>query len=228
MTGIPIPDGVSIGVLGDVHGNADRLERALSELATEDRLVIMVGDYINRGPDSRRVMDLLVAAKKQLGERLVLLRGNHEVALMSFIDTGDPASFLRHKGVTAVRSYCPHPGADVLEDFRSGFPQAHLRLLKSMPTHAEGRGLLVTHAGFNPAKPQSRTEADVTTGHWPQLLASPPPRTPRSLVVFGHYPSLTGIPYDGGHLVGIDTGCGADPAAPLTALRLPERRFSYY
>jgi serine/threonine protein phosphatase 1 len=228
MTGVAIPDDVGIAVLGDVHGNADRLERALSELATEDRLVIMVGDYINRGPDSRRVMDLLLAAREELRERLVLLRGNHEVALMSFLNTGDPTGFLRHKGVTTVSSYCANPGPDVLQDFRRGFPQAHLRLLESMPTHAEGSALLVTHAGFNPAKPQSRTEADITTGHWPELLASPPPPAPRPLVVFGHYTSLNGIPYDGGHLVGLDTGCGADVAAPLTALRMPERRFSCY
>ena len=186
----------------------------------------MLGDYINRGPDSRAVLDLLVKAKYELGDRLVLLRGNHEVALLQMLTTGDARAFLRHRGATTIHSYLPHPGPDVLEDFRRGFPDDHLSLLKATALWAEGQDLFISHAGYAQDRPLSRAERDLTTGNWAALTQSK--NHPRPLVVVGHYMQPSGQPFRSENLIGLDTGCGTVPSAPLTALLFPERTFRAY
>lgn len=226
MTVVALGPGEPVAVIGDVHGQPDPLQAALGELARSGRRIVCVGDYVNRGPDSRGVLDLLVQAREELGDRLVLLRGNHEVALLQLLATGESASFLRHRGATTIRSYIPEPGPQVLEDFRRSFPSEHRRLLKETLLCAEGPEVLVSHAGYCPDRPTSRTEHDVTTGSWRRLVAVA--RPPRPLVVVGHYTQTEMRPYLTDHLIGLDTGCGTLPSAPLSVLLLPERTIHAY
>jgi hypothetical protein len=159
-------------------------------------------------------------------DQLVLLRGNHEVALLEMLVTGRPATFLRHRGATTIRSYLPDPGPTVLEDFRRDFPPDHLRLLKKTALFAEGPDLFISHAGYNPDQPDSRSERDLTTGSWRRLIEAR--RPPRRLVVVGHYAQRSGQPFRSERLVGLDTGCGTLPSGPLTVLLLPEGTFRAY
>jgi len=226
MTVLTLFDEEPLAIVGDVHGCPAPLQLALADLEELDRRVIFVGDYVNRGPDSRSVLALLAAAMKRMGDRLVLLRGNHDVAILDFLLAGRQDAFLRHRGVTTVHSYLPRPSADVLEDFRRTFPADHLAVLQSTVLCAEGAGVLVAHAGYNPQRPTSRTEADLTTGSWAELIHCEDP--PQPLTVVGHYVQAAGLPFVTGPLIGIDTGCGSILGAPLTAILLPERTFRAY
>ena len=218
--------GEPLAVIGDVHGQPKPLQLALTKLAGGGRRIICLGDYVNRGPHSREVLDLLVRACADLADRLVLLRGNHEVALLEFLATGQPASFLRHRGATTIRSYIPNPGPDVLETFRRTFPADHRRLLEETRFCAEGTDVLLSHAGYAPDYPDRRTEQDVTTGAWRQLTSHSKP--PRPLVVVGHYTQASLRPYVTEHLIGLDTGCGTLPLGQLSVLLLPERTIHAY
>lgn len=221
MNAVALAPSEPVAVVGDVHGCPNPLRAVLTDLARSGRKIVCVGDYVNRGPDSRGVLDLLVQACADLGDRLVLLRGNHEVALLELLATGQAASFLRHRGATTIRSYVSEPGPQVLEQFRQSFPGDHRRLLEETYLCAEGPDMLISHAGYSPDRPDSRTERDVTTGSWRRLVADA--RRPRPLVVVGHYTQETMRAYITDHLIGLDTGCGTLASAPLSAMLLPER-----
>ncbi|MGY1846161.1 metallophosphoesterase [Blastococcus sp. SYSU DS1021] len=228
MSGLLLGEDEPVAVVGDVHGRPDRLQLALADLTLLGRRIIFVGDYVNRGPDSKTVLEILAACKEALGDSLVLLRGNHEVALLRTLSTGDARDLLRHRGASTIKSYVGDVSADVLERFIRDYPKDHLRLLESMPLYAENSTLLISHAGYNPARPSSRTQEDLTTGHWPTLLTDSSGRTPRPSVVFGHYPQYSGVPLEFGAAIAIDTGCGTIASNPLTAVLLPERSFRQY
>jgi serine/threonine protein phosphatase 1 len=226
MTGVILRSNESLAVLGDVHGCPDRLEAALADIISTERRIILIGDYINRGPGSRAVLDLLVEAKSNMGNRLLLLRGNHESALLEALINGRVNRFIQHGGTTTIRSYIPTPGPNILNDFRQTFPKDHLNLLKSTALYAEAPGVFISHAGYRTDNVASRSEEDLTLGCWNKLRKSV--NAPRPLVVVGHYVQSSGQPYVSEHLICIDTGCGTIPSAPLTLLKLPERVFHAY
>jgi len=226
MTGVILRSGESLAIVGDVHGCPERLEAALADIIPTERRIILIGDYINKGPDSRAVLDLLVEAKSKIGDRLVLLRGNHETALLETLMEGRINRFLQHRGATTIRSYIPIPGPNILNDFRQTFPHEHLKLLQSTALYAEAPDVFISHAGYRIDNASSRSEEDLTLGCWDKLRKSA--NAPRPLVVVGHYVQSSGQPYVSEHLICIDTGCGTIPSAPLTLLRLPERVFHAY
>src|SRR4051794_13240305 len=98
--------------IGDVHGCLNQLNDLLDWVkpAPED-LVVLLGDYVDRGPDSRGVLDRLIALKKA-GLKVVFLRGNHEVMMLQARrgDRGDRANWLSVGGAQALASYSPSPG----------------------------------------------------------------------------------------------------------------------
>jgi serine/threonine protein phosphatase 1 len=214
-------------IIGDVHGDAVKLEAALKVADGQGSAVVLVGDYINRGPDSKGVLELLVAASKTLGDRLTLVRGNHEEALLNYLETGDPVPFLKHGGLTTIRSYYPIPPMNVLDTFRQEFPFLQRELLQSTVLYLERPGLLVSHCGYNPESPESRALSDMTLGFFPAIFSADV-RPPRELVVCGHYVQRSRQPFISDHLICLDTGCGTDPDAPLTALTLPDRQLLTY
>src|SRR5271170_8177700 len=87
----PAPDGMTLYAIGDIHGRSDLLvvahsliDRDVFERDAKDRsLEIYIGDYVDRGPDSEGVLDLLIARSR--AARIIALRGNHEIAMESFL-----------------------------------------------------------------------------------------------------------------------------------------------
>jgi serine/threonine protein phosphatase 1 len=215
-------------VIGDVHGEVNKLREALAEATELSCQIILVGDYINRGPSSKEVLELLFEAKKSMGKRLTMIRGNHEVAILEYLLTGDASKFLAHGGLTTVRSYYPDPPHDVLDAFRRNYPSSHLALLMETVPYFEDRQTLVSHCGINPQDPKSRSLPDMCLGSFPSIFSEPSPAASEKLVVCGHYVQRTGRPYVSAKLICLDTGCGTDPDAPLTAVLLPDRTFYSY
>ena len=148
--------------IGDIHGCAalldrllDRIEADLAARPVEKARIITVGDYSDRGPDSRGVIERLLARSGD--ERFVMLRGNHEQWLLDFLE--DPMengeAWLRNGGRDTARSYGVETDWDrdlygFWRAFRRAFPTRHLQFLQGLPfSHSEGDFLFV-HAGVKP------------------------------------------------------------------------------
>lgn len=218
--------GDTLAIVGDVHGDPYRLRRALRSLLSSGLAVIFVGDYVNRGPDSREVLDQLVEATAQFGDRFTLIRGNHDQVLLDFLSDGDPRPLTAHGGVSTVRSYL-EGGRGAFDDFRAAFPGDHLRLLQSTVDFYESDDLLVTHAGFNPANVESRSSHDVRGPGFRAMFEHAGP-WPRPLTVCGHFIQSNRRPYLSDSLICIDTGCGSLEDGALTVLYWPSRQTEFF
>ena len=133
-----------LAFVGDVHGEVGKLEELMSRLPRDLHRVIFLGDYINRGPASKEVLDILVALSSE--PQYCFLAGNHEVALLRGLDTGDLGQFLSMGGATAIRSYIRDPSPpDVLSELRASIPDPHLQFLRSLEERYEDGEILATH-----------------------------------------------------------------------------------
>jgi serine/threonine protein phosphatase 1 len=209
-------------IIGDVHGSYEQLAPILSSDFATDRDVIFVGDLIDRGPHSSKVLDLIIERRRQPSGRVLLIRGNHEQALLDFIDGTDAATFLKNGGLSTIASYYRDVPDNVLSAFRQDFPMAHLDLVRSSVTHLETSEILISHMGYDPRNPLARDASSMTlVPHHDIFSHSGNPATP--LTVCGHYAQKNAQPFISDSLICIDTGCGTFPSAPLSALLLPER-----
>lgn len=167
-------DYAAVYAIGDVHGCLDAL-LDLEDMIGEDalsiegrKLIVMLGDYVDRGPKSCAVLYHLTASPPSGFER-VCLRGNHDDAFLAFLD-GDPAGdwVLDHGAETTLASY----GVEV-EDFnlpagrfalreavRSAVPSSHVAFLRSLPVLLTIGADVFAHAGVRPGRPLSEQSDD--------------------------------------------------------------------
>ncbi len=205
--------------VGDIHGCADELEALLGALplARGDTLVF-VGDYIDRGPAVRAVVDLLLDVRARGELTTVFLRGNHEDMCLAWLGRGGlyGESWMMNGAAATLRSYGVPPGLEG-EMAAAFFPDAHLDFLTRLtPWFIEDR-FLVVHAGIRPGRPLALQETEDLLWIRDEFIRSSHdlPYT----VVFGHTPRreiLVDLPYK----VGIDTGCVY--GGRLTATELTE------
>jgi serine/threonine protein phosphatase 1 len=143
--------------IGDVHGRLDLLRLAVE--AIEAHLldgpfrVVLLGDYVDRGPDSRGVIDFLMELQKRWP--VVCLKGNHEELMIQAVNQpggGRLDRWLEHGGGETLRSYGVDP-EDVLSE---NIPREHLRWMTALPkTTGDGHRIYV-HAGLEPGTPIER------------------------------------------------------------------------
>jgi serine/threonine protein phosphatase 1 len=159
----PGPEGKLLYAIGDIHGRSDCLARAHALIdrdaarrgAGERAVEIYIGDYVDRGPDSKGVIDLLAA--RATATRIVALRGNHEIVMESFLRGQIPfEDWRRLGGLETILSY----GVDARRllangdvrprDLAEKVPRSHLRFLSSLANvYTIGRYCFV-HAGLRP------------------------------------------------------------------------------
>lgn len=154
--------------IGDVHGCADELEHLLglikddlSTRAPKPGALVMLGDLIDRGPDSRRVVELLMAFDHP-DMRLHVIAGNHEEMLVIGLRE-DPSvlpNWLRHGGYAYCESYGVSPeeimGVDddtIRRRILAAVPDDHLAFLENTVERVRFGDYLLVHAGINPARP---------------------------------------------------------------------------
>jgi serine/threonine protein phosphatase 1 len=211
-----------VAVIGDIHGESRQLRSMLAALEAFDGTIVFVGDYVNGGPDSAGVLEILCALSSSQPARFRFLCGNHDLAMLRYVEDGDFASFCAMGGLATLASYLALVTGDVHAAFVAAVPAQHVAFLRGLAASWETEDLLVSHAGYDPARPAARDVATMALGRgWPIFGRLP---ASKDLVVCGHYVQTRG-PYDSEHLVCVDTGCGIIPGAPLTAVMLPERRF---
>ncbi|HUB95813.1 MAG TPA: metallophosphoesterase family protein [Stellaceae bacterium] len=222
------PAGTVLYAIGDVHGRVDLL-RALGGLIRADaeertalrRVVVCLGDYVDRGADSRAVLDLLINEPWPGFER-VHLRGNHEALMLRFLEDIDIGpTWLTYGGRQTLASYgIDAPTAYDAEEgllraqgeLRDRLPRAHVDFLRSLPVmHREGDYLFV-HAGVKPGVPLDEQREEDLLWIRDEFLDCNEPFG--AIVIHGH--TIAREPDIRRNRIGIDTGAFA--SGHLTAL----------
>lgn len=155
--------------VGDIHANLTALQamrRIVDDIGVAK--VVFLGDYINKGADSARVIEELYDFQR--ARDAVLLAGNHEHALLSAVDRKDLSGFIKMGGAMTIRSYVGRPvGPDVLGDLIDCLPSRHLELLRAMPTHFETDHLIAQHVPTRQATRKFHISAHVPVGQVPLI-----------------------------------------------------------
>jgi len=162
------PD-AEIFVVGDIHGRPDLLRPLLDEAALEPRrrnkrVILFLGDLVDRGPDSLGAIDLAIGAAEQIGaDEKVFLMGNHEAMMRLALDPKSPwddaldalETWLMNGGGAVVRQFAhfetPPPGPEeLLTVIRVAVPARVRNWLESLKSHWRSNDILFVHAGVNP------------------------------------------------------------------------------
>ncbi len=187
--------------IGDIHGCVDELTAMLNAIAPRrGDSVVFVGDYIDRGPAAREVIELLLDSR-QGGAEYIFLKGNHEDMMLSYL--GLPGhygeSFLFNGGAPTLDSYGVPEGEPALERI----PPEHVDFLKSLATSYLHPPYLFVHAGISPLRQlEEQTVEDML---WIRQEFIFNPHQLGATVVFGHTP-MRAVMVDLPFKLGIDTG----------------------
>jgi len=220
--------------VGDIHGRADLLGRLMSliDLDVAERppaerpALVFLGDYIDRGPDSRAVVDLVLSAADERGFEVRTLMGNHEQVMVQFLaDARIGPSWAEYGGLQTLASYGVTPpvlrsGAEAWEAARQALsdaiPKRHLQFFAGLEMYAAYGDYVFVHAGVRPGVAmEDQSENDLLWIRDDFLRARAPFD---GVIVHGHTPSPS--PFLGPNRIGIDTGAYA--TGVLTAIRLSE------
>ena len=170
------PSGLTIYAIGDIHGRSDLLQRSFA-LIDEDLEItrpdsafeVYLGDYVDRGPASRDVIDLLIGRSRL--RDTIFLRGNHEAMLLAILDGLDDFPSLRSFGLlSTIRSYGLSPSFNpprseelaLVAELRHIFPPEHYEFLRNLQTSFACGDYFFVHAGVRPQIPlDAQHEADM-------------------------------------------------------------------
>jgi serine/threonine protein phosphatase 1 len=217
--------------VGDVHGCIELLgplveairDDICASAPAEPPQIVFLGDYIDRGPYSRPVLDALIRLVAVRDCRVCCLRGNHEEMLLTFLE--DPSvgpSWLQFGGGETLISYGVRPPsiagdvdwAAVRDELVSALPPSHLEFLNGLPLSLEVGDYLFVHAGVRPGVPLARQSKDDLLWIRRDFLTSR--RRLEKIIVHGHTPEPE-VQRDQ-RRIGLDTG--AYLTGRLSAIRL--------
>jgi serine/threonine protein phosphatase 1 len=223
--------------VGDVHGRLDLLSSAVDAVAGHvgDRpfRVIFLGDYVDRGPDSRGVIELLIDLQRRWP--VVCLKGNHEDLMIQAVT--DPGGrrlerWLEYGGDQTLKSY----GLTEQDDLAARVPAEHIRWMSGLPRTTGDRHRIYVHAGLAPGIPAHRQKDDTCLWIRERFLLGRPGDF-EAHIVHGHTPVWEGKPDPAEpelleHRTNIDTGAfatgvlsvavfeAARPGGPVEVLRV--------
>ena len=221
--------GLRVYAVGDVHGCLDRLVNLHWAIAADlaahkvaDSVLIHLGDYVDRGPDSAAVVWLLAGTVAPPVARRVDLKGNHEVMMLAALEgrVRVAETWLENGGAATLESYHVPLDASPAE-WHLSVPLAHRRWLATRElTHQEGNYLFV-HAGIRPGRQLYKQSADDLLWIREPFLSSNETRP--FVVVHGHTPGSA--PEVRCNRIGIDTA--AAMGGQLTCVILEEDRMRF-
>lgn len=226
-----LPAGERVYAIGDVHGRCDLLDDLLRQIEGDNaarrpadrRTLIFLGDLIDRGTQSRAVIDRTLALAAC--ENCIFLMGNHEESLIQAWDGMEDVipTFLRYGGDALLHSYgwaldgtemAARPAAEVVAALRDRVPQTHIDFMRNFRSHWQLGDLLFVHAGIRPGFPID--VQDPIDMRWIRTEFTSSTEDFGAMIVHGH--SITAVPDIRPNRIGIDTG--AYRSGHLTALGL--------
>jgi serine/threonine protein phosphatase 1 len=223
--------------VGDIHGRLDLLTSAVDAISRHvDRpafRVVFLGDYVDRGPDSRGVIDFLMELQREWP--VVCLKGNHEELMLQAVmqpGGGRLERWLEYGGRSTLRSY----GLDADSDLAAGIPREHLRWMSALPRTTGDRHRIYVHAGLMPGTPVHRQKDQTCLWIRERFLQARPGEF-EAHVVHGHTPLWEGKPDPAepellNHRTNIDTAAfatgvlsvavfeGETPGGPVELLKI--------
>lgn len=221
----PSTGGRLVYAVGDIHGHARehslllrRIESDARDAVVHERpLLVFLGDYVDRGPDSRGVIDAVLEVEAAGAFEMAALKGNHEDALIRFLS--DPTygdAWIDNWGQATLRAYGvdPRSGAGVRARFLAALPERHRSFLDRLSlSHTQGDYHFV-HAGVGPGIPlEAQDERDLL---WIRHEFLTSDAAFGKVIVHGHTPARE--PQVRPNRIGVDTGCYF--TGVLTAVRL--------
>lgn len=205
-----------IFAIGDIHGCHTELEMLLRKLPlTADSLVVFLGDYIDRGPRSRQVVDTILQLRQRTN--VVTLRGNHEAMLDDFLDHPESAGaghFILNGGGSTLASYQTEPG-------RWEMPESHRRFFKELVPCFATEEYFFVHAGV-PNLPLAQLDLGEHAMQmlWIRSTFLESRFSWEKTIVHGHTP-VREVEFHSNR-INVDTGCVFD--GYLSAVELPAKR----
>ena len=198
-------------IIGDVHGHYDTLTYLLEGIAPDsDDEIFFLGDLIDRGPDSAKVVSFVMENK------FPCLLGNHEQMLLDAIGTGKISPNL-------LQGWIYSGGYNTLLSYNHNIPPEHMRWFKSMPTYLDLGDIWLVHAGIHPDIPLNEQDAAQFCWIRGEFHSMKQPFFPDKLIVTGHTITFTFPGVKPGQLVSgagwldIETGVYHEASGWLTA-----------
>jgi len=230
-----VPDGTRVYCVGDIHGRddllrelAERVEADMKSRSFDHAVTVFLGDYIDRGPGSMRVIEQLASAEWPTS--VITLAGNHEDFLVTFLDDAGILDFWRSQGgLETLHSYGVDVGAAmagrnfaaVQTEFRARFPKSHRDFLEALKVSTSIGDYFFCHAGVRPGIALDRQNRDDLLSIREPFLSSEAEYG--KVVVHGHTPSVA--PEVRANRIGIDTAAYATGRLTCLILEKDQRRF---
>ena len=228
----PRPDDRLVYAVGDVHGRLDLLDPLVCQIAddvlrigpSKRPILMFLGDYVDRGLESKGVIDRILALRSQPAFEVRTLKGNHEEAMLNFLrDASAGPEWVEYGGAQTLVSYgvtAPKMRGDVADwerarkEFGERIPPAHLAFLTGLEMMVNVGDYLFVHAGLRPGIAiEDQDEHDLM---WIRDDFLNEQKPFEKVVVHGHTPEEA--PFLGACRIGVDTGAYA--TGVLTAVRL--------
>lgn len=230
------PPGVRAYVVGDIHGRADLLGALMQQIVEDSmdhadgrKYLVFLGDYVDRGPESRRVIELL-SGQPPLGFEVVCLRGNHDWLLLTFLYNESVGQlWLANGGAATLASYgvTPTPGLtgqalvrDIQMRLQNAMPMEHVLFLSTLEPCLILGDYFFCHAGVKPGIPLGRQQEVDLINIRDEFLESTDWHG--KMVVHGH--SIARVPVIRRNRIGIDTGAFRTGRLTSLVLEGAERR----
>ncbi len=185
--------------IGDIHGCLAALETLMNIVrVNSDDLLITLGDYVDRGPHSRQVLDWLIDRNR--GGRLVTLRGNHDLMMSdSRFDNETRNGWISVGGVQTLQSYGDEGIIGTLDDV----PDRHFEFIdNTCRRYFETSTHIFVHAMLEESTPLDEQEDSCI--YW-EKFRNPQPHYSGKIMVCGHTAQKNGVPLNVGHAICIDT-----------------------
>lgn len=224
--------------IGDVHGYTQPLHqllRQLKERAAPGDTLVFVGDYVDRGPDSRGVIDTVIElANGGWNGPVIPLRGNHEELMTDALSKRPRYGLDSWLTMGGYETVCSYTGGEVSKKWFTSVPKLHAEFLVGLRSWWEDEHAFYVHAGLQPGAHPEELDDDVLLWAREEFIKSE--YAWEKVVVFGHTPQyepptttvidlekLPWRPLNRPEKIGIDTGVAY--GGLLTAVILPEREF---
>lgn len=229
--------GTRVYAVGDIHGRLDLFSEMMKTIKKDAKgfggktELVLLGDYVDRGPESSRVIEIILEGKLPCDSH-VCLRGNHEEAMFNFAMGSSSANgWLNYGGIETLASYgidvdpLMKGSGDPIEKFRDALndtvPKQHLKFLSHLPFHHVNGDYFFVHAGVRPKVPLPAQDLDDMLWIREDFLKYKKPF--ERFIVHGH--TITPEPDVQTNRIGIDTGAYKTGVLTCLVLEGAQKRF---